>query len=667
MEEDTGLNPTPTSLKEFIRKEIEKSYEARVPNKPITIAEYLDLLQSDPELAQLSHQRMHSIVKSIGYDEISQETDPRRAEILGLDSGFVMKVPKLFRNLKGIEEVLFEIDNYLYIAAGQGEASRQMLYFYGPPSSGKTTIAEILRRVLENSGFWQLKGCEHHDSPVNATPRHIRKEIYEKFGIYIDPRADICPKCRIKLINDYKMDYTQFQVEWRNFSQRRGCGIAVVSEVDPINFNMAVLIGEEDISLLGEYRRGDPETLVLNGAFNKGQRGLTEFVEIFKNPIEAQRPIITLTQERYVPLPKFAGQIYADTMAVSHSNETEWQKFKSDTANEAIMNRIYVVKVPHNLRLKEEVEIYRDSFLGRSLQFNNIHIDPHSLEQVAMFVLFTRLAPSKTNKYNTLTKIKLRDGQKLMSGGEPVDISAAELLSEADTKEGMVGLSYRDAMKGIIEQSLAYYRNIWEKDGYLNKRGGYLSPVWLRNSMVRYINKLDIPLEGDWPRASKKRWLFFIQDELQKEFVQLIKGDLLKAYASRFGVSLEEKSQILLNLYIDNVISMTLNNVYDKKFVDSVEENLNMKANGKDAFRLEIAKAGFSLRSEGQQIGPEVMGPLVYAITERIRKRYTGEMLESIQDESKKYKLIETLKESGYAELGAKLIIDYASSHFNRD
>src|SRR3546814_6649610 len=48
----------------------------------------------------------------------------------------------------------------------------------------------------------------------------------------------------------------------------------------------SVLIGSEDISKLDRFSEGDPRALELNGAFNAANRGLIEFIEIFKNETE---------------------------------------------------------------------------------------------------------------------------------------------------------------------------------------------------------------------------------------------------------------------------------------------------------------------------------------------------------------------------------------------
>ncbi|CAI8011057.1 Protein PrkA [Geodia barretti] len=92
------------------------------------------------------------------------------------------------------------------------------------------------------------------------------------------------------------------------------------------------------------YSEGDPRVLELNGAFNVGNRGMVEFIEVFKNETEYLHAMITATQEKFVPAPGRHGTVYIDSVIVAHSNEAEWQKFKADHTNEANLDRIVVVK-----------------------------------------------------------------------------------------------------------------------------------------------------------------------------------------------------------------------------------------------------------------------------------------------------------------------------------
>src|SRR5260370_7482521 len=112
--------------------------------------------------------------------------------------------------------------------------------------------------------------------------------------------------------------------------------------------------------------------------------------------------MITATQEKVIPAPGRHGMVYVDTCTVAHCNEAEWQKFKADHTNEAILDRSVVVKVPYNLRLSEEVKIYQK--IIRNSDFR-AHVAPHTLELASMFAILSRLEP--TSKGNLRTKLRL--------------------------------------------------------------------------------------------------------------------------------------------------------------------------------------------------------------------------------------------------------------------
>mgnify|MGYP001989554691 CR=1 FL=1 len=124
------------------------------------------------------------------------------------------------------------------------------------------------------------------------------------------------------------------------FSQRGRRGVASVPPMDANSQDVSVLIGSEDISKLDRYPEDDPRVLSLNGAFNVGNRGIVEMIEIFKNEIEFLHTIITATQEKRVPSPGKHDMIYFDGVIVAHCNEAEWNRFQSEHTNEAILDRI---------------------------------------------------------------------------------------------------------------------------------------------------------------------------------------------------------------------------------------------------------------------------------------------------------------------------------------
>ena len=102
---------------------------------------------------------------------------------------------------------------------------------------------------------------------------------------------------RYKLLDSLDGKYEDFDVVESTFSQRARRGIATVPPMDANSQDVSVLIGSVDISKLDKYSEDDPRAMALNGAFNVGNRGIVELVEVFKNEIEFLHTIITATQE----------------------------------------------------------------------------------------------------------------------------------------------------------------------------------------------------------------------------------------------------------------------------------------------------------------------------------------------------------------------------------
>ena len=321
-----------------------------------TLLDYLEKVKEDPTIPKLAHSRMCKFLMSQGVYDITESDDPRVKQLYKDEN---LKVYNFFKDeFFGIERTIAQISRYFHSASLKGEESRQVLYLMGPVGSGKSSLVEKLQRGLEETDpVYAIEGCPMFEEPLHLIPRHLRKEFEQMLGVHIE--GDLCPTCRFRLKEEYQARYEDVPVVTVSFSKRNRKGIGVVPPVDPNNQDTSVLIGSEDISKLDRYSEGDPRVLELNGAFNVGNRGMVEFIEVFKNETEYLHAMITATQEKFVPAPGRHGMIYVDSVIVAHSNEAEWQKFKADHTNEAILDRIVVVKVPYNLRLSEEVKIYQ--------------------------------------------------------------------------------------------------------------------------------------------------------------------------------------------------------------------------------------------------------------------------------------------------------------------
>ncbi len=287
-----------------------------------SLLEYLELVKKDPTMTKLSHARIYDMIMSVGVRSVQDSDDPRSKR---LHKDEPVKVFNFFADeFFGIEKTVSQIVRFFHSASLKGEESRQVLYLMGPVGSGKSSLVERVQRGLEQAApVYAIEGCPMNEEPLHLIPRHLRREFEKMLGVHIE--GDLCPVCRYRLRQDYGQRYEEFPIITRSFSKRNRVGVGVVPPVDPNNQDTSVLIGSEDISKLDQYSEGDPRVLELNGALNVGNRGMVEFIEVFKNETEYLHAMITATQEKVIPAPGRHGMVYVDTTIIAHSNEAEWQ------------------------------------------------------------------------------------------------------------------------------------------------------------------------------------------------------------------------------------------------------------------------------------------------------------------------------------------------------
>jgi len=469
--------------------------------------------------------------------------------------------------------------------------------------------------------------------------------------------GDLCPVCRHNLLEDYDGDYTKVPITISSFSIRGRRGVGVVPPMDPNTQDSSILIGSEDISKLDLYPEDDPRVLSLNGAFNVGNRGIVEFVEVFKNEIEFLHTMITATQEKSVPSPGKQAMIYFDGVIISHCNEAEWNKFKAEHTNEAILDRIVRVNVPYCLEYSQEIKIYKK--LLKTSDFN-CHIAPHTLDLAAMFAVLSRLKP--TNKVDALTKMKIYNGEEIVEKGliKKVDIKD---LREEQRDEGMTGISTRFVMKAI-DNALADS----DKD--------MITPISIRDSLIKQV-KEQVTNEED-----RNNYLAFLQKGLHEEYLRILEKEITKAFVSAY----EEQAESLFDNYLDHAeayvnATKVKDNVTneemepDEKFLVSIEEQIGIKGSAKDNFRADISSYMFAKLRRGEVIDWRAYGPLKEAIENKLVgsvkdiSRIVTKSKSRDNKQQKKYnEMVKTLiKDYGYNEDSAEEVIKFASNNLWRD
>ncbi|WP_227765166.1 PrkA family serine protein kinase [Zhaonella formicivorans] len=619
-----------------------------------TFLEYLEVVKNNPDVVKLAHKRMYDIILGKGYEVLKPEDNPRIRKIHGNET--VKRFNFFKEDFFGIDKTLMKIVNYFHAAAMKGEESRQVLYLVGPVGSGKSSLVEALKKALESSEpIYILKDCPMREEPLHLIPKHLRQEFEKILGVQIE--GDLCPVCRYRLKEEYNGEYEKFPVVTSNFSIRARKGIGVVPPVDPNNQDTSVLIGSVDISKMDLYPEDDPRVFSLNGAFNVGNRGLVEFIEVFKNDVEYLHTIITATQEKSIPSPGKGSMIYFDGIILAHSNEAEWNKFKSDHTNEAILDRIVKIEVPYCLELNEEIKIY-----NKILRKSNFgaHMAPHTIEVAAMFAILTRLAPS--SKVDPLTKLKIYNAEEIVEKGMTKKIDITELREEAGLREGMTGISTRFIVKAI-DNALA------------NSEYNCINPLSVMESIIKSVKELDIAED------EKKKYLAFLQDTIRKEYNLVLEKEITKAFIHSY----KEQAESLFNNYLDHAEAYVNKNKLkdkatgeqlepDEKFMRSIEEQIGITESSAKGFRMDVTSYMFYLMRNNGKIDYTSYEPLKEAIEKKLTvsvkelsRVVTKSKVRDKEQDEKYNAMVEEMKANGYCDYCCDVILKYAANNLWKD
>ncbi|EGT3599546.1 MAG: PrkA family serine protein kinase [Clostridium perfringens] len=638
-------------FKEFIKSDREKHNKQKFKG---TFIDYLEIVKDNPDVAKLSHKRIYDLIMDKGFEILRPEENAKIKKIYGNEK--IKKYNFFKEDFYGIDTVVMKLMNYFHSASMKGEEARQVLYLVGPVGAGKSSLVEAIKKALETAPpVYVLDGCPMHEEPLHLIPKHLRKEFEDMLGVKIE--GDLCPVCKYRLLNEFGGEYEKFPVSTKNFSIRSRKGIGVVPPVDPNNQDTSILTGSIDISKMDMYPEDDPRIFSLNGAFNVGNRGLVEFIEVFKNDVEYLHTIITATQEKSIPSPGKGSMIYFDGLIIAHSNEAEWNKFKSDHTNEAILDRIVKIEVPYCLELSEEIKIY-EKILKKS-NFD-AHIAPHTIEIASMFAILTRLLPSM--KVDPITKLKLYNGEEIVEKGTTKRIDVLELKEEAGPMEGMKGISTRFIIKAI-DNALS------------NAEHKCINPLSVMESIIKSVKDMDISQDD------KKKYLGYIQDTIRKEYNKILEKEITKAFIHSF----QEQAESLFNNYIDNAEayvnktklkdSATSEELEpDEEFMRSIEEQIGISESSAKGFRADVTSYMFYIVRSGGKMDYRSYEPLKEAIEKKLTasvkdlSRIITKSRVRDKDQDKKYNsMVNQMEKNGYCPHCCDVILKYAANNLWKD
>ncbi len=628
-----------------------KSYDARRETE-MSLSEYLAGCRDDPMMYAGAPER---ILAAIGEPElVDTSRDPRFGRIF---MNRTIRVYPAFSEFYGMEETIERIVSFFRHAAQGLEERKQILYLLGPVGGGKSSLAERLKALMETHPIYVLKAAGQispvFESPLGLfDPDQMGEKLEDRYGIPRRRLNGLMSPWAVKRLDEFGGDISKFKVIKVRPSRLRQIAVSKTEPGDENNQDISSLVGKVDIRKLEALPQNDPDAYSYSGGLNRANQGILEFVEMFKAPIKMLHPLLTATQEGNYIGTENIGAIPFSGIIMAHSNEAEWQSFKTNKNNEAFIDRIYVIKVPYCLRVAEEQKIYEKLIRGSELA--DAYCAPSTLEMLARFSVLSRLREHENS--GIFSKMRVYDGESIREV-DPRARSLQEYKDAAGVNEGMDGVSTRFAFKVM---AATFNHDTIEVAA---------DPVHLMYVLEQHIRREQLPTEIE------KRYLEFIKAELAPRYAEFIGHEIQKAYLESY----HDYGQNLFDRYVDYADAW----IEDQDFKDPDtgqlldRELLNQEltkiekpagiANPKD-FRNEVVK--FSLRSRAQNGGKNPAWTSYEKIREVIEKRIFSQVEDLLpvisfgskkdgETEKKHDDFVARMVERGYTERQVRRLVEW--------
>jgi serine protein kinase len=654
-----------------------------------TLTEYLEMVQSNPQIARNAFQRMYDMILSFGttrHTEYKKEIthyhffdDPIGG---GRDAVF------------GLDLALMKFVQVLKAAAMGYGPERRVLLLHGPVGSSKSTIARMLKKGMEHysrtpegalytfcwvdaevdlpdAGGSREMPCPMHEEPIKLIPQEFRGPFLEEASrklsgdrqLHVD--GDLCPACRHvynQLMHRYEGDWekvvSHVRVRRLLLSEQDRVGIGTFQPKDEKNQDSTELTGDINYRKIAVYGSdSDPRAFNFDGEFNVANRGLIEFIEVLKLDVAFLYDLLSASQEHRIKPKKFA-QTDIDEVIIAHTNEPEYRRLQSNEFMEALRDRTVKINIPYITRLDEEVRVYERDFNNRRIQGK--HIAPHTIEIAAMWAVLTRLEEPKKANLTRLQKLKLYNGKTLPGYTED---NVKELRKEA-RREGMEGISPRYIQDKI---SNCLVSDVEE---------GCVNPFMVMRELESGLRHHSL-LSDEETREEYRKLLATVREEYE----DIVKNEVQRAISGD-----EEALNRLCANYIDNIKAYTqrerVRNKYtgeyeepDERLMRSIEEKISIPENRKEDFRREIMNYIGALAVDGKRF--------THQTNERLHKALELKLFEDQKDSIKLTSLVSNVidretqekidvvksrlvRAHGYCDICATDVLNFVASIFAR-
>ncbi|WP_176736385.1 hypothetical protein [Oligoflexus tunisiensis] len=392
------------------------------------------------------------------------------------------------------------------------------------------------------------------------------------------------------------------------------------------------------------------------GPLVEANRGILEFSDMLKRPIEAFKYLLTTVEKGSVNLPSSTTNL--DIVFFASTNEKHLDAFKTIPDFASFRSRFELVTAPYLLKPSLEQQIYAQDVKALA---KSKPVTPHALEMLCLWAVMTRLKQPNPDyydsKYRALIarldprhKVRLYEGESLMPLFKPQE--------EA---------TLRELRRAILDE----YQNVVAYEGRFGA-----SPREVRSILYRavqnskYTTLTPMALFDELERLVKDRTVYeFLQLEPRgkyhqpQEFITVCKRDFADIFEREVTASMtlvdEEQYETLLSRYIENVVAQVKREKIYNKITGNYEqpnENLMrdveriLKVNGPIEKHREALLGRIAAFKIDNPVAPIVVSRIFHEYMDTIKQHYYEEQKKQVEDNFKVMMVLGTDEAKNYKE-----------------
>jgi len=339
------------------------------------------------------------------------------------------------------------------------------------------------------------------------------------------------------------------------------------------------------------------------GELVDGNRGVIDFADLLKRPLEAYKYLLTTIETGRVSLD--VASLDLDCVFIGSSNEGYLAAFKEVPEFQSFKGRMELVRVPYLLDYRVEQRIYEAQIHATRLALDK-HVAPHVAWAAALWAVLTRMRKPLAEKYakglaDTVSRMGPLDKALLYADGTMPDgltteqardlaANVEKIAHESDSYpsyEGRTGASPRE-MKQLLMNAAQ------------NPKFQCVSPFAVFEELEELVRGVSIyeflkqdPVQGGY--HENRKFVFQVRDRLLDRIDDEVRTAMglvdERRYIDQFERYVSFVSHWVRKEKVTNPITGR-DEVPDEEFMGDVERTLQMQARREEFRREVISKVG---------------------------------------------------------------------------